>query len=215
MPNDVALFYSIEILLAVEYLHSLNIIYRDLKPENILIDAKGHTKLADFGFSKLLDPKEKLKTLCGTSDYLAPEIILGTGYNHSVDWWAFGVLLFEFLTGHPPFFDRVPVKIYEKIVSGKFEIPDDIDEDAKILIMRLLDLNAETRLGSLEGAQEIKRMDWFKGVDFGKALRKDVCPPWIPRFSSSVDASAFGFFQDDPEFFEPAGYSVNQFFNEF
>lgn len=107
------------------------------------------------------------------------------------------------------------MKIYEKIVAGKFDIPDDIDINAKILIEQLLNTNPEARLGSLQGAIEIKGMNWFKGVDFQKAYRKEVTPPWVPRFSSSIDANAFGFFNENPEFFEPAGYSVNQFFNEF
>lgn len=215
LPNDVALFYSIEILLAVEYLHSMQVVYRDLKPENIMLDNRGHVKLADFGFAKRLLPNEKLKTLCGTADYLAPEIITGSGYNSGVDWWAFGVLLYEFLTGHPPFFDREPQKIYEKIVIGKFDIPDDIEPEANELIRRLLDVNPESRLGASRGALEVKEMNWFKGVDFNRAFKKAVPPPWIPRFSNQQDASAFGFFEEDEGFFDPAGYSVNQFFNEF
>jgi serine/threonine protein kinase len=211
----VALFYSVEVLLALEYLHSMSVVYRDLKPENIMLDNRGHVKLADFGFAKRINIGERLQTLCGTADYLAPEIILGNGYTKGVDWWAFGVLLFEFLTGHPPFFDREPSRIYEKIVAGKFEVPDDILPEAGILIRRLLEVDPDQRLGNLADAQEVKIMNWFKGVDFERAFKKNVIPPWVPRFSGPLDAGAFGFFEEVEGFFEPAGYSVNQFFNDF
>lgn len=96
-PNDVALFYITEIVVTFEFLHSLKIAYRDLKPENLLIDRDGHIKLTDFGFAKKID--DKSYTLCGTPEYLAPEVILGQGHNHGVDWWALGVLIYEMLSG--------------------------------------------------------------------------------------------------------------------
>ena len=96
-PNDVALFYVTEIVCALEYLHSIGVAYRDLKPENLLIGADGHLKITDFGFAKKI--KDKTFTLCGTPEYLAPEIIMSCGHNHGVDWWALGILLFEMLAG--------------------------------------------------------------------------------------------------------------------
>ena len=96
-PNDVALFYTTEIVLALEYLHKKQIAYRDLKPENLLIAADGHLKITDFGFAKKV--VDRTFTLCGTPEYLAPEIIMSTGHNHGVDWWALGILLFEMLAG--------------------------------------------------------------------------------------------------------------------
>lgn len=102
-PNDVALFYSTEIVCALGYLHNLSIAYRDLKPENILIGKDGHIKITDFGFAKKI--KDKTFTLCGTPEYLAPEIIMSCGHDMSVDWWALGVLIFEMLSGYPPFYD--------------------------------------------------------------------------------------------------------------
>jgi len=121
---DVTLFYSSEIFLAIQYLHKQNIAYRDLKPENLLIDSDGHIKLTDFGFAKVIE-NDRTFTLCGTPEYLAPEIIKGAkvGYGKSVDWWALGVLIFEMLSGYPPFYDNEPIGIYKKIVTGIIEFP--------------------------------------------------------------------------------------------
>ena len=102
-PNDVALFYVTEIVLALEYLHKMKIAYRDLKPENLLVAADGHMKITDFGFAKQIS--DRTFTLCGTPEYLAPEIIMSIGHNHGVDWWALGILIFEMLAGYPPFYD--------------------------------------------------------------------------------------------------------------
>lgn len=215
LPNDVALFYAVEILLAFEYLHSRSIVYRDLKCENVLIDHEGHVKLVDFGFSKEVQPGEMLKTLCGTADYLAPEIINGQGYSFSADWWAFGVLLYEFLCGYPPFFDRVPMKIYEKILLGKVDIPVELPKSAAQLLGRLLTLDIEKRIGYEGGAEEIKSASWFNGVDFSLALRKEVKPPWIPRFISETDATAFSYFPEENSLYSPAGPAINQYFSDF
>jgi serine/threonine protein kinase len=111
-------FYAAEIVLILEFLHETQgVAYRDLKPENILIDAEGHVKLVDFGFAKKIDSRETY-TLCGTPEYLAPEVIRNTGHGTAVDWWAFGILVYEFLVGQPPFWDQNPMRIYEQCVPA-------------------------------------------------------------------------------------------------
>ena len=120
-PNDVALFYITEIVLALEYLHKQKIAYRDLKPENLLVAGDGHMKITDFGFAKQIN--DRTFTLCGTPEYLAPEIIMSIGHNGGVDWWALGILIFEMLAGYPPFYDQNPYEVYRRITVGYFEFP--------------------------------------------------------------------------------------------
>ena len=143
--NDVALFFACEILLAFDYLHAMDIAYRDLKPENLLIDKQGHVKITDFGFAK--EVRDKTYTLCGTPEYLAPEIIQSKGHNKNVDWWALGVLVFEMLAGYPPFYDDNPMGIYQKIMDGYYEFPPHIEPKARDLIKSFLCADRSLRLG--------------------------------------------------------------------
>eukprot|EP01044_Picomonas_judraskeda_P011669 COSAG03_NODE_1609_length_3783_cov_163.901466_2_plen_657_part_00 len=137
LPNDQARFYATEIALTLSFLHNLKIVYRDLKPENLLIDKDGHLKITDFGFAK--EVEDRTFTLCGTPDYIAPEIIRNKGHNKGADWWAFGVLLFEMLAGYPPFYDESGgFGTYKKILKGVVEYPDDITPEAVDLMSKLL-----------------------------------------------------------------------------
>ena len=142
------IFYAAELVLALEYLHSYDIVYRDLKPENLLIDARGHIKITDFGFAKVLY-RQKTWTLCGTPEYLAPEIILGKGHDKSVDWWALGILVYEMLAGYPPFFDQDNFSIYEKILKGIYIFPPYVDEVSRDFIRRLLVVDPTNRMGTV------------------------------------------------------------------
>lgn len=142
-----AVFYAAEIVCAFEYLHNLNIIYRDLKPENILLDRDGHLKLTDFGFAKKVP--NKTFTLCGTPEYLAPEVIQNKGHGCTVDWWALGTLIYEMLAGSPPFYDEDTFKVYDKILHGKMnEWPRYFDFSAKDIIKKFLISDPSKRLGS-------------------------------------------------------------------
>nr|XP_045605812.1 cAMP-dependent protein kinase catalytic subunit 3-like isoform X2 [Procambarus clarkii] len=147
-PMTTASFYASEIVSALEYLHSLSVVYRDLKPENLLLDRDGHLKITDFGFAKKLT--DRTWTLCGTPEYLAPEIIQSKGHNKAVDWWALGILIYEMLAGYPPFFDDNPFGIYEKILGGRVEWPRHLDTSAKDLIKKLLTQDRTKRLGNMK-----------------------------------------------------------------
>jgi serum/glucocorticoid-regulated kinase 2 len=151
-------FYAAELLCALECLHGFGVIYRDLKPENILVDYVGHIALCDFGLCKLdMKDEDKTNTFCGTPEYLAPELLHGQGYTKAVDWWTLGVLLYEMLTGLPPFYDENTNEMYRKILAEPlhFPGPEIVPPAARDLLTKLLDRDATRRLGT-NGASEIK-----------------------------------------------------------
>ncbi|XP_006825885.1 cAMP-dependent protein kinase catalytic subunit PRKX-like [Saccoglossus kowalevskii] len=191
-----ALFYAAEIITSLDYLHNLDIVYRDLKPENVLLDRDGHVKITDFGFAKKLE--DKTWTLCGTPEYLAPEIIQSKGHGMSVDWWALGILIFEMLVGYPPFFDDNPFGIYEKILAAKIEWPRHLDLNAKDLIKRLLVIDRTKRLGAMKnGAEDIKKHKWFKGIDWEEVTDRKLTPPIIPEVLHDGDTQNFDEYDEE------------------
>lgn len=196
-PNPVAKFYAAEVTLALEYLHSHNIIYRDLKPENILLDRNGHIKITDFGFAK--EVTTVTWTLCGTPDYIAPEVITTKPYNKSVDWWSLGILIFEMLAGYTPFYDSTPMKTYQKILAGKVHYPSFMNPDAVDLLSKLITADLTRRLGNLHnGPSDIRNHPWFAEVVWGKLLAKDIETPYEPPITGGVgDTSLFDHYPEE------------------
>ncbi|XP_020283793.1 cAMP-dependent protein kinase catalytic subunit-like [Pseudomyrmex gracilis] len=189
--ESLARFYAAQVVLALEYLHHCSLIYRDLKPENILIQNTGYIMMTDFGFCKMLN-NGRAWTLCGTPEYLAPEVILSKGYNKAIDWWSFGVLIYEMNAGYPPFYSRDPIKIYEKIVAGKYKFAHHFGDELRDIIKNILQVDITRRYGNLkDGSMDIKKHRWFKSIDWIEIYHQKVTPSFIPHCESPGDTSHF------------------------
>jgi len=196
-PERRCCFYSAMIVAAFEYLHDKKIVYRDLKPENLLIDADGYLKVVDFGFAKRVD--ERTWTVCGTPEYMAPEIILNQGHDKAVDWWTVGILLFELFVGYPPFEGNDAMDLYKKIVSGGVKYPKKITPQGQDLICKLLHPSQTERLGSLKGgAEDVKRHAFYKKLQWQSLIAKKIEAPFKPKIANPLDTSNFDQF-DDPD----------------
>lgn len=195
------ILYAAEILLGLGHLHKLGFVYRDLKPENILVDANGHLKITDFGLVKTnMNVNSTTRTICGTPEYIAPEMLQQHPYTKSVDWWSYGVLVFEMLTGLPPFYDDNTNKMYRLIISGSINYPSYVSSNAKDFISKLLDRNPSTRLGaSEEDVEEIKRHPFFSSLNWNDVFEKKYKPEWVPDMKSETDTHLFDeqFTQED------------------
>jgi len=185
-------FYAAEIILGLNYLHKNNCIYRDLKPENVLIDLNGHIKLTDFGLSKICDDYPcKTKTLCGTPEYLAPEILFQNDYGIEVDWWSLGVIIYEMLSGYLPFRIVQSEKITKNIYKQKIKMFDHFSSEAKSLIKKLLEYNPKKRIGY----EKIISHPFFKDIDWDKVKNKKITPLFIPK----VDNNLFKYFNTEDD----------------
>jgi len=198
LPNDHARIYAGEVTLAFEYLHDMHIVYRDLKPENLLIDSGGHMKITDFGFAKVVE--HRTWTLCGTPEYLAPEIIQNKGHGKGADYWALGILIYEMLAGHSPFREYSAMGIYKKIIAGRVEYTRHFSAKVEDLISKLLKPDKAQRLGCLvAGVGGIKTHAWNEGMDFEKLLKREIQPPFVPAVKSLDDTSLYDSYPDSKE----------------
>lgn len=204
LSTDDARFYGAGVIAGLAALHEKYILYRDLKPENMLIDAEGYVKIIDLGFAKVV--KDRTYTLCGTPEYLAPELVLGKGHGKGVDYWAVGVLIYEMLCGVSPFADdsQDQMIICKKIVKGKYSYPGWMrDKDAKDVINKLLTAKVSARLGCKKGGvQDIMDHKWFKTMDWTALQAKKLPAPWVPPLKDPFDTSHFDPYEEE-EIIEP------------
>ncbi|XP_052133468.1 serine/arginine repetitive matrix protein 2 isoform X3 [Frankliniella occidentalis] len=194
LDEEEARFAAACVVQALEYLHARRIIYRDLKPENLVLDARGYVKLVDFGFSKRLVDSNKTWTFCGTPEYVAPEVILNRGHDRAVDCWALGVLVFELLTGAPPFSAADPMRTYNFILKGieSVAMPAAVGRSAAHLIRSLCKAVPAERLGyQRAGLQDVRRHKWFQGFDWEGLVHQTLQPPIVPKVSGPTDMSNF------------------------
>ena len=188
-----AKFYLGNILLILENLHKNKVIYRDLKPDNLLIKQNGYLTILDISYTKELKNKNDLTyTLCGTPNYLAPEIILNKGYNYSIDFWSLGVILFEMLVGKDPFYSHDPMLIYQNILTNKMQFPKIIDRDAKTLINHLLVPDPSKRYGCLKnGGEDIKNHRLYNDFRWRRLSDESLEAPYKPEFEEDEIYSKF------------------------
>jgi serine/threonine protein kinase/CRP-like cAMP-binding protein len=228
LPEKDARFYACCVASGLEHLHTRNVVYRDLKPENIMIHTSGYVKIIDFGFAKRVELRTF--TLCGTPEYLSPEMVMVRGHGKGVDWWALGVLLYEMVVGgaphiiHPetkkPQYDMPPQKLYKSILDKNFEIyfPDYMSKELTNAVRSFLNFDALNRLGCLtDGAGDVKSHPFFAAEDWKGLLAQTRPPPFIPKLKSQTDTSNFDeALQDDMFVNEPPyDYSRDEWDRDF
>lgn len=209
VPNANARFYAACILESLSHLHHRHICYRDLKPENVLVDKKGYGVLVDLGFAKIV--VDKTYTLCGTPEYLAPEIILSKGHDKGVDYWAYGILIYEMLVGRSPFYTygSDQVSLFKRIVQVKYGYPQQVQvtELAQDLIARLIVRRQANRFGCLaRGDIDIRDHPWLAVIDTDKLLNKKIPAPWVPQIKDPLDTSHFDSYrhvENEPQSHKP------------
>jgi len=206
LHNEVARFLAAQIVMAVQSVHSADVVYRDLNPRNIMLDFRCYVKLVDFGFAKRFkpdDPTDKAWTVCGTAEYFAPEIIQSKGHGREVDWWALGVVLHEALAGYPPWFGNDNYEVYQKILKHTVKLdnqPAHFESFGKDIIKRLLTKDKTARLGSSKnGAEDIKKHKWYRGLNWAALYNKQMDAYIVPECRSADDTSQYDTYADSVE----------------
>lgn len=201
LKDDESAFYTAQIVHIFEYMHAKCYLYRDLKPDNLILDMTGYIKLADFGFAVYCETLTK--TLCGTPDYMAPEIIENGGYGKGVDWWALGIVLCEMLTGKTPFVADDPMETYKLILKNSPKWPSDLEGAGKAAVKKYLTKNASERMGNgKSGGEECKKHKFYKAIEWGKLLARELQAPYDPFVNFEEDTSNFDEYPEskgDPE----------------
>eukprot|EP00931_Biecheleriopsis_adriatica_P016939 TRINITY_DN12326_c0_g2_i1.p1 TRINITY_DN12326_c0_g2~~TRINITY_DN12326_c0_g2_i1.p1 ORF type:complete len:408 (+),score=100.42 TRINITY_DN12326_c0_g2_i1:84-1307(+) len=193
-------FYGLQTAGAFAHIHSKNIIHRELKPENILMCPNGYSKLTHFGSAKIIEPGTRTYTLCGTPEYLAPEVLLNKGHGKPVDWWALGILIYEMICGQPPFCDEDTPGIYQKILAGKVYFPKYFDKNAKALVSKLLTADSSKRYGNLkDGPADILKCEWFSAYEMDKMEKQEYPAPYNVGCKDENDTSNFEYIPDPKE----------------
>jgi len=186
--EDLARLYTAEIVLAITHLHKCGFVHRDLKPENILLDSEGHVKVTDFGLAKknVDDDTGRTNSYIGTVEYMAPEIITGSGHGKSVDWWSVGILLYEMLAGVPPFRAKTQAALKKQIISGKLKFPKYLSSQALNILKALLNRDVKKRLGyGQNGSEDVMKHQFFKSIHWGRLENRDVISPFRPQVASN------------------------------
>jgi serine/threonine protein kinase len=203
-PETTCRFYAASVLSAFSKMHAKKIAYRDLKPENLVLDSNGYLRIVDFGLARKIK-NGKTWTLCGTPDYLAPEVILSEGHDWAVDYWALGILLYEMCAGVPPFAADDPMQVYENIVEGNLHIPRDFSRNMGDIIRKLLKSYPSKRLGRTRGgSKEVMKHKFFSGFDWHALLDQKMDVPLKPKIKSDTDASNFDMYEELDESTIPA-----------
>merc|ERR1711988_1460666 len=199
-------FYGGQVVKGFEHMHAKKIAYRDLKPENLVLDEKGYLKVVDLGLAKIVEGKTW--TLCGTPDYLAPEIILNEGHDKGVDYWALGVLIYELVAGIPPFYADDPMEVYEKILSSNMTFPNHFTKNLCDICKKLLKLCQSKRLGNGKGGcTGILKHKWFSGFDWDGLLACSLTPPIPVNVKDPLDASNFDTYEEEADTTEESDWN--------
>ncbi|KFP04393.1 RAC-beta serine/threonine-protein kinase, partial [Calypte anna] len=191
--EDRARFYGAEIVSALEYLHSRDVVYRDIKLENLMLDKDGHIKITDFGLCKEgITDGATMKTFCGTPEYLAPEVLEDNDYGRAVDWWGLGVVMYEMTCGRLPFYNQDHERLFELILMEEIRFPRTLSPEAKSLLAGLLKKDPKQRLGGgPRDAQEVMEHRFFAPIDWQEVVEKKLVPPFKPQVTSEIDTRYF------------------------